>query len=444
MGNSGMSVVITKNDLDIVVSRASLAAMSEEGQSAISRANNETKGCVRVTASGNKIMFDSSVSRFSSRYVVTIGEGSEEVIESEGSTCIPAKELKSVSGKIKDGKIRLTFVAMPAARAVNASASTTSMLSDGVVEVSVLKGAKHVAKAKIEAYPATYFSCPDFQGPESLRLVMSGKASDLKDPFGLVSFAINENDTKEVYNKLGIFPAQDAVFFLGSDGRRGAMVERPVKGKDGEPTGIKVMEGEALAPILIDSEFITPIMSSVDIGAEMLLAMDETEDHIYMFFGETTYRISMAEKLLRKKFPHYQKIIALKKKAEILIDRKELSQAIDLLGIVNIDRGRYRFCRSERVIRLLGRGVATVKEATGEVTYEAVSQAELGDGDIDRETISNPEIHLHTGYLIDGLKKMSSDKVRMIFTPDELKVRIEDATDPKFYYFMQVMNPSEV
>lgn len=439
MSNKHISVVITKNDLDRVVSRASLAAMSEEGQSDISRSNNETKGCVRVTASGNTITFDSSASRFSSRYSITTGEGSESSIESEGDTCIPAKDLKSVSSKIKDGKIRLTFISKPSDQDANASAALKSMLPDGVVEVSVIKGAKNVAKAKIEAYPAAYFSCPDFQTPDTLNTIVSGKASDIKNPYGLVGFSINLTDAKEVYNKFAIFPSPDSVFFLGSDGRRCAVVQTK-----GETSGMKFMTEEPAAPILIDSEFMNPILSSLDAADDLLLAMNASEEHVYMFSGQTSYRISMADKELRKKFPNYKRIMGLDKKVVILVNRDELSTAINLLGVVNIDRGRYVFCKDEKAIKLQGRGIAGVKEATGEVSYELVSECQLGDGDNEKAAVKDPAISLHTGYLIEGLKKMSCDKVRMSFTPDELRVRIEDETDPKFIYYMQVMNPNEV
>ena len=439
MSNNSVSVVITKSDLDCVVSRASLAAMSDEGQSDVARTNNETKGCVRVTASGNTIAFDSSSARFSSRYVITVVEGSEASIESEGTTCIPAKDLKSVSNKITSGKIQLTFVAKPSDQDSNVSAAQKSMLPDGVVEVSVIKGTKHVAKAKIEAYPAAYFSCPDFQDRASLTMIVSGKASDIKNPYGLVGFSINVADAKEVYNKLAIFPSADSVFFLGSDGRRCAVVQTK-----GESSGMKFMTEEPADPILIDAEFMTPILSSLGADDDILLSMNDSEEHVYVFSGQTSYRISMADKELRKKFPNYKRIMGLDKKVVILVDRDGLSQSIGLLGVVNLDRGRYVFCKTDKAIKLQGRGIAGVKEATGDVSYELVSTCELGDGDQGKEAVKEPTICLHTGYLIEGLKKMSCEKVRMSFTPDELRVRIEDETDPKFIYYMQVMNPNEV
>ena len=93
-----LKVIVSREDMEMVVKRASLAAMTEEGQSEIARASNETRGCVLITAKMDEIVFDASVSRFSSRYVVKVG--SSATVEAEGQACIPAKELKEVISKI--------------------------------------------------------------------------------------------------------------------------------------------------------------------------------------------------------------------------------------------------------------------------------------------------------------------------------------------------------
>ena len=46
-------------------------------------------------------------------------------------------------------------------------------------------------------------------------------------------------------------------------------------------------------------------------------------------------------------------------------------------------------------------------------------------------------------YLSEGIKRMSCENIKMSFSDDEKKVRIEDETEPKFLYFMQVMSTSE-
>jgi DNA polymerase III sliding clamp (beta) subunit (PCNA family) len=97
---SEMKVVVSREEVEMVIKRASLAAMTEEGQSEIARASNETRGCIKITAKDGEIIFDSGVSRFASRHVVKAGEGSASAIESEGEACVPAKEFKEVVTKI--------------------------------------------------------------------------------------------------------------------------------------------------------------------------------------------------------------------------------------------------------------------------------------------------------------------------------------------------------
>jgi DNA polymerase III sliding clamp (beta) subunit (PCNA family) len=420
--SKALNIVISKSDLETVVKRAGLAALTEEGQSEVMRASNETKACIRVSAYGNKIVFDSSVSRFSSRYIISVGEGSDSKIISEGETCIPAKEVKAVSEKIRKGYM-VSIEFSPVTEEPNAN-QVTSMLSDGVVEIGILKGDKVVSKVKIETYPTQHFSAPQYPEVSDLTVVISGKASCIKEPYGVVGFAINPADLKETYNKLAIFPAKDALFFLGSDGRRAALVQSK---KDEKLESFLKVDDEKSLPVLIEVEYLSPVLSSIGDEEDVVLAMDKSEERVYVISGSTTYCINMVDKASRGKYPNYKLIGNLPINAVILADREELVQSIDMLGIVNKDRGNHTYEGNN--IKLLGRGFGATKEATGEVPFTVV-----GD-----KTLANKDLCLHTKYLIEGLKHMTCEKVKLSFTKDEKRVKIEDEKDPKFIYYTQVM-----
>ena len=426
MTKANMKVTISKKDLDLVVSRACLAAMTEEGQSEISRANNETRGCVRIKAEGNKISFDSSVSRFSARYEVPVVEGTDSAILVEGETCIPAKELKTVAAKIPDGyKVSMTFIPKPPEQDKDAPAAYRALLPDGIVEVAGIDGKKVIAKAKIEAYPSSQFADVTYVEADKLALLASGKASCFKAPYNAVSFAINPDDLKEIFDKLAVFTTEDSIIFVGADGHRCSIVQSKTDSFD------KIVGKELLVPVLIDSEFLSPLLSSLSDKDPLVVGMDLT-DHVYFCSEGTSYRISMVTEELRKKFPNYKKIMSLPTSAVVTVDRKHLAFSTNMLMVVNKDRGVHSFNNAEMVIKMVGKGFATVKEATGEIAYELTSQDPI-----------KKDICLHTGYLIEGIKKMSCDKIKMSFTPDEKRVRIEDESDPKFLYYMQVMNSNE-
>jgi len=428
MSNKKLNIVVAKKDLDLVVARAGLAAMSEEGQSDMIRASNETRGCIRIVASGGKIVFESSVSRISARHVLTAGEGETEII-SDGETCIPAKELKTVSNKIKDGrKVSISFLPTPPDPTITANPSMKAVLPDGVVEIGVISGSRVVSKTKIESYPSFHFAAPQYQETSELTEVIKGTVACLKQPCNTVSFAVNDSDLKEVYDKFAIFPATDGICFLGSDGRRAAVAF--VKGDAFE----EFLSSETDTPVLLDAKFLSPALSSLQDGAPLVLGLDAEQDRAYLCSENTTYCINMIDKALRGKYPNYKRIMGLKTHVVVLVNRDELSETMGLMNIVNNDRGTHTFCRDEQIVKISGRGIGVVKETTGSVAFTLSSE----------DTIKSNAISLNTQYLVEGLKRMSCDNVKMSFSEDELRVRIEDEVEPKFVYFMQVMNPNEV
>lgn len=426
MSNKALKVTISKKDLNIVIGRACLAAMTSEGQSEISKAGNASLGCVRIEASGDSIVFESSVSRFASQHIVKVGEGSEASIESAGVTRVPVKELKTVASAISDDyMVSIAFVEKPVDQG-DVSSPIKAILPNGVVQITAIKGSKSMAGVEIEAYPDA--NGQQYPSLGELNVILSGKASCVKTPYGLVGFAINPGDPKETYNKFAIFASTEAVFFLGADGRRCAVVES--KGDTFE----KFIGIELETPILIEVEYLNPVLSSIPSEEPFVLAVDPSEERVYVLSGGTTYRINMVNKTFRSKYPNYKKIMGLKEGTTISINRKDFSMAAGLLKTVNPDRATHRYDCDRSVIALNSKGLTAIKKATGEVEFKTLSDTPL----------KGNEICLHTMFVIEGLKKMVGENVKMAFTPDEARVKIQDETDPQFLYFMQVMTKNEV
>ena len=417
-----LKVIVSKKDLELVVGRACLAAMTEEGQSEISKSSNATRGCVKIKAEGGRITFESSVSRFSAKHVVEV-EGNEDAsIISEGETCVPAKELKTVAAKIPNGyKVSLNFIP-------KAEGQDDESLSEGVLEVGGIDGKKTIAKAKIEAYPASHFANVKYAEASEISLIASGKAACLKEPYDAIAFSINQDDLKEVYDKMAVFQTGESIIFVGADGHRCTIVQSKVDAFE------KMADSDSAVPVLMESEFIAPVLSSL--ASEDQISFGTHDDsYVYVCSGNTTYRISMVTQELRKKYPNYKRIMSLFSDGmpTFVFDRKHLAFSIDMLAVVNKDRGMHSFDKSGKIVSMLGRGFATVKEAAGEVEFEVTND----DG------FNGKPIYLHTGYLVEGLKRMSCEKVRMSLTPDGKRVRIEDEQNPKFLYYMQTMSVNE-
>ena len=423
----GMKIVLGVSELKKAVRRAGLAAISEQGQCAIARTSNETKGCVRISACCGSITFDSAVPMFSARHIVPAGTGSDAWVESAGAVCVPAKELKAVICKRPDGQVvSLAFRPKSWAQDNDLSVAAQARFPDGVVEVGCVKDGRIAAKTSIDSYPVAFFEDVRYPDPGSLAVVVSGQASCMKVPYGLVGFAINPKDFKEVHDKLAIYTDEKFVTFVGADRDRSAVAR--FKADVFEETAAAVSPG----PVLIEATYLTPALAALKKGDPIVLGLDGA-DHVCLVSGTTCYRFRLLDKKLREKYPSLERLTGLAFDAIISVDRQALVAAAETVCTVNKDRCYGVVDSKEGLLRFSGRGVAACHEAGGTAAYALVGE----------RPIRGERFCLHTGCLLDGLRKMTADRIRMSFTTNERLVRIEDETAPQFAYYMRVMDADQ-
>lgn len=430
---SEMKIVVSRDEVEMVVKRASLAAMTEEGQSEISRASNETRGCIKITAKDGKVSFDAGVSRFASRHVVMAGDGAPASIEADGEACVPAKEFKEIVSKIpSECRVVMSYSHQPPEPDPTTPESVRSLLPDGVLSIGAMRKDRVVGKAQVESYPSEHFSQAGYPEASSLKIVASGKASSIKGPCALIAFSINPNDVNELLNKVALFDGGDKVYFVGTDSRRCAIVPADKSTFD-QSSDFGVEENGRPVPVLIDAEYLNPILSSVGDEDVVTISTDEAGEYLYLSCGGSAYRISRLDKTMAMKYPDYRRMLSMPIGPVITVDRKDCSVALGMLRPANKDRARYLFLRDENIVRMSSRGVAAIKSGEGTVPYKLTGETALkGDN-----------ICIHTEYFCQAIKQMAAEGVKISFSTDEMKLRVEDETDPKFLYFMQVMNPNE-
>jgi DNA polymerase III sliding clamp (beta) subunit (PCNA family) len=422
--NPGIKVVMDAPAMMKAIKRASLAALTEEGQSEMRRASNETRGCVRITASSGKIAFESGVSTFSVRHIVPAGVGA--AIVAEGETCVPAKDLKRIIKECKGAStLSLAFVPAPPDPAMSPEAR--AIMPDGAVEIGLVTGGRTIAKSKVESYRTAGFVAPEYADEASLTLLLAGRVASVRAPYNAVSFCINRKDQNGIYDKLAIFTNPNSVFFLGADGRRCAVVQANADSFD------RFVGKELKAPVLVDDVFAAPILRSLSDKDPIMLGIEQGTQNLHVVSGRTTYRVCMVPEAERMKYPNYRRLVGMETGAVVVVNRQELVGAMRLLNMANFERSRHTFCRDPEVLKVAGRGVSSIKEATGQIPYRPVGEPRLKD-----DTIT-----FRTDFLVEGLKGMSAENVRMTFTPDEMRVKIEDEIDPKFAYYVQVRNANE-
>jgi DNA polymerase III sliding clamp (beta) subunit (PCNA family) len=301
-----------------------------------------------------------------------------------------------------------------------------NMLPVGTVDIGAVnsKNKRTVVKATMDSFPTGNFNSQAFPELSELDVVFTGKASCMRQPYSDVSFSTNPDDPNEVFNKLAIFMGKEDVYFLGADGRRCALYKSPAAKFD-----TYACLDEQL-PLLIETEYLTPVLASLSDDEPLALAVERDCGHVYVISGNTSYRIAMVGTQSRTNYPAVRKIIDMKVGATILIDRQELLLASNVLYSVSNDRGSHSYRENEVI--LSAQSLMAIKKAEGRVPYAWTSETKLKRSDV----------CFHTGYLIEGLNRMDCEKAKLLFTPDERKVRIEDETDPQFTYYIQVIPPA--
>jgi DNA polymerase III sliding clamp (beta) subunit (PCNA family) len=428
-----LKAVVSRDDIEMVVRRASLAAMTEEGQSEINRASNETRGCIRVTAKKGEIVFDAGVSRFASRHVVKVTEGSMTAVEAEGESCVPAKEFKEVVSKIpSECGVGLYYKYQPSEPDPSTPEALKSLMPDGILSVGAIRKNRSVSKAHIESYPTEHVAAVEYPAVADLKVILSAPSKIIKEAYGAIQFTVNPKDANEQLNKVALYDAGDTVYFMGTDTRRCAIF--PVKKASlAAETAFSDEENGRPIPVTLDAEYLAPILAATGDEEVVTIAADTEGKYLYLFCGPSSYRINRLARSLAAKYPDYRRMFSMTAGPVLLLDRVECQLNLDMMRPANNARGQYTFDKEGGIIRLSGKGLQAIKGADGELPYKQVG------GDPVKSTF----ICLHTDYFREAVKQMKAENIRFSLSKDETKVRVEDETDPKFFYFMQVMRLNE-
>lgn len=368
-----MRIVLSAPIWKTAIRHARLAATSEEGRSKRSRIGEEQMGCVRIVAEDGEITFESSVSKFAARHVV-ISDGTDATIVADGVACVPVKDLQTIVGK-PSANCAITIAFCPTIPNEPVPVDMKDKLSVGEVEIGIVTANGAVSKSRCDTFSPAGFLDQVFPAVSDLDVVFTGKATCMRRPYADVSFSTNPDDPNKVFNKLAVFTKQEEVIFLGANGYRCALYRSKADKFDAY-----VSIDEQLS-LLIDIEYLTPVLSSLSGNDPITLAVAQDRGHIYILSGRTTYCIAMAGEQSRKNYPTVCKVIEMKTGATALIDRKGLLLAATSLYAVRNDSGQYIFAADGK-LHLHAQCTMAIKAADAVVPYTWASDVKLTRTDI--------------------------------------------------------------
>jgi DNA polymerase III sliding clamp (beta) subunit (PCNA family) len=429
--NSELKVVLSLPVLQRAIRRAHRAAIPANNRSV---EDLRLENCIRISAKNGAITVESSQSQsqFSARHVIA-ADGEDALIIADGEACVSVKALQVYLKKIGDAQA-ISLTLLPAIQkesvAVEVAVPVKKSRKEKKVQVPPF-GRLEVGFISIRGSLITSmdtispvgFGDLGFPDIADLDVIFTGKASCLRKPYADISFSANPDDPNEFFNKLAIFMSSEGVYFLAADGRRCAIVKSTAEKFDSYACV------DATLPILIELKYLTETLASLSYNDPITLAVSRDRSHAYILSGATSYRIALKGEQTRTNFPTIYKIIGMEFGASVLVDRKELLTACNML--YNVSNDRCTLSYQEKEILISAHSLMALKKAAGSVDFEWNSEARL----------KGTDFCFNTGNLIDGLNKMSEEKVKLTFTPDERKVKMENESDTNLSYYLQVIPP---
>lgn len=281
-------------------------------------------------------------------------------IESEGSVTIPAKKFSDILHTLPaDQDIRL------------------SMEDENKVIVKCGRSRFSINGAPKSEYPVI----PEFNKTAAFTV----PAAELGDMIKRTIFAASSDETRYVLNGVFWAAADGKLELVATDGRRLAFAKRPVVGKD--------KEFRAIIPTKILGE-LSRILGEED-SQEVQVAV--TENQVAFQTADTT----MLSRLVEGSFPNYEQVVPVKKDISLLFDTKALMTITKQAALCGVDRGG-------SVKFSLRKGILHVSAASQTLSFEDELAADY----------KGPEfsIAFNPQYVLEGLKAMSTEKVRLSLT----------------------------
>jgi DNA polymerase-3 subunit beta len=221
-------------------------------------------------------------------------------------------------------------------------------------------------------------------------------------------FAASSDETRYVLNGVLWVGSQSFLDMVATDGRRLARIRRKcdLGGK----------EFRAIVPTKVLAEVVRLLSAQEgkDETAESL-SVSVTENQIAFQFGTTT----LLSRLLEGNFPNYEQVIPQKKNQQIALKTKEFSAITKRAALCAADRG--------------GLVQYTFKKGALQA-FSSSQNLEFNDEIPLDYTADNFVISFNPQFVLDGLKNIDAEEIRLSVTTSTNPALIETADDTDYQY----------
>jgi DNA polymerase III subunit beta len=231
---------------------------------------------------------------------------------------------------------------------------------------------------------------------------------DLLEMIGNTIFAISDDETRFFMNGVYMEKIDNRLIMVASDGRRLSYIHRNIEGSFNDIRGI-----------IIPAKILTILRKLLPGEGNVFIAV--TEKNIFIKFG--SYKFSSS--LIEGKFPNYNKVIPEQQDYTIIVQKKDLENAVKRVSLMVEQKAR--------------RVYLNVQQDTLAITSD---QVEIG---MAKEEIpcqvNGPDgtIVLNYVYLLEPLKEIKEEEVVIEFTQTDKTISMKTKPDNKSVHIIMPM-----
>jgi len=389
--------------------KSAYAALTKDAQDEERKKIRPTDSCVKISTNKDSVLFESSSQKMSVFH--SMDKDENMTVDEDGSFCVEASGYLSILNSIpKDYSLKISYE-------VDKNYGKDSFA--GIVQpngkiITIGSGNKtEKRKGKSDTYPIDDFPKIDYSGD---KVLFSIKAKTLRECVDKVIFATDSTDLSGLLDRVAIYVFEKKLYFAGTDGKRCAIYS-PDKDVEVNCDDQK---------ILIDGELLKTSCKVFE-GDDKILFYDcKKGEHVILSSGKTLVKVCIASEEVKQQFPNVMGILKLVCPTTIVANKSDLLSSIDFLSKFNAEKSIFH-----------------INEGKSQIKVEAARRGEDPENAlVDCETVAtalSKPVAMSNGFVIDGCKKIKGDMVKLGFSKDEKKIKMESTNDTNFVYLMQVM-----
>lgn len=357
--------------------RSSLAEIaSVVGQAVAGKSTKKIFECLRIVATSTELEVAGTDLEVAVRHRIPVGDESNLTVTEEGTAVVPAALFSGLLREISDEHVTVAVKRQ----------KLTLETDGGHFELECEDSAQ---------YP----EIPDFPSESTGRI----EPADLRALVRKTSFATGKEAARYVLNGVQVTALEDAIRFVGCDGRRLAILARPVERTGGT-------EGSAIVGIKGLQHF-ERASASVEGPVELAIAD--------RFVAVRTPRAEVVARVLEGTFPDYGQIVPKGESSTAVIPVALLASRLRQVG-------HFTGVQSQAVVLAFAPGELTISAAGSDGRADVRLSVEY-DG-------PSQKIGFNPAFLLDCLKVVDAESIRLSVTGPNSAAKVED--DNGFLYVL--------